>query len=247
MKSIFVIVVLLFVVTLSSSSLVYSETTFDSALEASPDFAWEMFLPAIIGNTSFAYPGRWIGSFSGTDTGDWQVTIGEHGRISGWAWSNDLNTSVDIEGQVRNGNKFVAYASGQSSIDTVFTGTISAPGVISGTWQNDGFNESGTFEGERLLSTDQYLLTFNTTFDNMIYINPSSCSYTVGWTVGVEITSNPDRILYPLGEDVFLSVTVLEGDCKFTGYSGDCSGTEGGCNLSMDSDKHVIAHFEWIP
>jgi len=94
------------------------------------------------------FTGNYQGTFTGDDSGNWEVTIDNNGVIAGQSTSNTYGTE-QVSGQVS--------SSGQTSINGttssgVFSGVITFDGSMSGTWLDDD-GESGTFTGSRTSST----------------------------------------------------------------------------------------------
>ncbi len=88
--------------------------------------------------------GDYQGTFSGDDTGTWTATINSAGVLTGTVASNSIGT-VNASGNIN--------SSGQATMSgtvgsTVFSGTFSNTGSVTGTW-SDGV-DSGTFTGNRI-------------------------------------------------------------------------------------------------
>jgi len=94
------------------------------------------------------FSGNYRGTFTGDDSGNWEVIIDNNGIITGQSTSITFG-SEEVSGQVS--------SSGQTSIagttsSGVFSGVITRDGNISGTWLDDD-GESGTFTGNRISDT----------------------------------------------------------------------------------------------
>jgi len=102
------------------------------------------------------YSGTWIGTFSGTDTGTWEVVIDSQGNATGTGFSNDLNQTYNIYGKANQNNvlEFEASFDGGGTIGSKFTGTFSDTNTCSGTWTNENYSsEHGTFEGSKVIDS----------------------------------------------------------------------------------------------
>lgn len=122
---------------------------------------WTLFLPAILSSTNtppstpqendttFSFPGNWQGTFTGTDSGTWNVQITGSGNITGTGFSNDLQNSFTLQGTVIDNNFHAeAFAAGGASTGAEFDGKVVTPGSVSGAWVNNNYtSERGTFSG----------------------------------------------------------------------------------------------------
>jgi hypothetical protein len=103
------------------------------------------------GITYVAPAGAYSGTYSGADSGSWQVTIDENGGAGGRLTSNTFNKSYDFFGNHNmDGSLDLQATTGNGP--TYFTGSLdSATGLVSGTWNNPGpkVNKSGLFTGAR--------------------------------------------------------------------------------------------------
>ena len=96
------------------------------------------------------FAGTYVGTFSGDDSGTFQIVITAGGAISGTGTSPEgtfgVSGAVDLDG------KLVFSTGGSTSTGAVFNGAIVVSGAIAtigGTWSNAEFNEKGTFGGTR--------------------------------------------------------------------------------------------------
>lgn len=94
-----------------------------------------------------AFAGTYTGTFSGDDSGTFTCVVDSAGHITGSGVSLQDGPfrgtgTVNSSGEV----KFVA---GSTTLGSTFSGTISAAGEISGTWENRFFGQTGTFSGRR--------------------------------------------------------------------------------------------------
>ncbi|VAX25754.1 hypothetical protein MNBD_NITROSPIRAE01-297, partial [hydrothermal vent metagenome] len=91
------------------------------------------------------FSGTYRGTFSGDDTGTWDITINALGIISGVSVSDEF-VSDPISGNI--GSDGQASLSGTVGSST-FSGIFSVEGTVSGTWMDDD-GESGIFSGSRV-------------------------------------------------------------------------------------------------
>jgi hypothetical protein len=97
------------------------------------------------------FAGNWSSTFTGTDSGNCQVSIDQSGRISGNC-NSPLANNFTISGQVKSsgawenasGTSPSGSAGGTASTGAVFSGSYSRAGTASGTWVN-GANYSGNW------------------------------------------------------------------------------------------------------
>jgi hypothetical protein len=92
------------------------------------------------------HAGTYSGTFSGDDSGTFDVTLFTNGSVVGTGISNLSGIIFSTFGQMSTDGT-VTFASGGTSTGASFTGTLTTDGVVSGTWQNGA--ESGTFSGSR--------------------------------------------------------------------------------------------------
>lgn len=94
------------------------------------------------------YQGNWSGTYSGTDQGNWNVTVSNDGKASGIAHSSVYNQNFDINGTVDNSGQLNAVL-GTSSSGGNFKGTLTNTSG-NGTWLNNiGKPHSGSWSGNR--------------------------------------------------------------------------------------------------
>ncbi len=97
--------------------------------------------PGAQGLASFA--GTYAGTFNGSDTGTFQVTVLPNGTMSlnGYSSRGDVFTG---EGKA---NADGTVAIGSASTGATFTGVIRS-GAIEGNWKNTTYNQAGSFQGK---------------------------------------------------------------------------------------------------
>jgi hypothetical protein len=93
------------------------------------------------------YAGSYSGTYSGSDSGTWSITTNSAGVVTGSAYSSVYKTTDAISGSIGSGGALNATI-GISSDGATFTGTADANGVLSGTWKNTKYNQTGTFTGK---------------------------------------------------------------------------------------------------
>ncbi len=93
------------------------------------------------------YAGNYTGTFSGDDSGTFDVTILASGMIAGSGTSSE--GTFLVTGQLSTDGT-LTFATGSTSTSATFSGKIDVSGALSGTWKNAG--ESGTFSGNRTSS-----------------------------------------------------------------------------------------------
>ena len=91
------------------------------------------------------YVGSWSGTFSGSDSGTFLVTIYIDGEVSGTAFSNNLKQNIPLNGEIDESGNFDAVL-GVSDSGASFTGKFTET-KASGTWKNPPLNFSGTWNG----------------------------------------------------------------------------------------------------
>ena len=96
------------------------------------------------------FAGTYVGTFSGDDSGSFQVVITAGGAISGTGTIPEgtfgVSGAVDLDGNV------VFSTGGSTTTGAMFKGSIVVSGAsatIGGTWSNAESNEKGTFGGTR--------------------------------------------------------------------------------------------------
>lgn len=109
------------------------------------------------------YAGRYTGTFSGEDSGAFDVTIMANGMIAGTGSSKSEGGFV-VTGQLATDGT-LSFATGSTSTSAAFKGKITTGATLSGTWKNSG--ETGKFSGQRVTSkTASNTTTGNTEASN---------------------------------------------------------------------------------
>ncbi len=96
------------------------------------------------------FVGNYSGTFWGTDSGTWQITVNEDGSATGSGYSSALRKHFTAVGKVDSQGRLYL---GSASTGASFSGQISCDGAVcevSGTWLNDHYDsEHGSFSGQR--------------------------------------------------------------------------------------------------
>ncbi len=102
--------------------------------------------------TDYLYAGHYIGTYSGDDSGIWDIIIDLNGKITGSSISDSQETS-SISGSLNENTANISLSNG-----TTFSVSINS-NKITGTWNNSGL--AGDIVGEKAINN-----TINSTFLN---------------------------------------------------------------------------------
>lgn len=92
--------------------------------------------------------GTYTGTFNGSDSGNWTITIATGGAISGTGTA--IGGSFTITGNILTSGVISASSAGGSNTGATWSGTINiTTGEVSGTWVNTAFSASGTYTGRK--------------------------------------------------------------------------------------------------
>lgn len=91
--------------------------------------------------------GPWSGTFSGGDSGTYAVVVSTDGKVTGTAFSNDLQQTLTLNGTIDDDGNLDAVV-GSAANGASFTGKFRAT-TSSGTWRNPNLNLNGTWEGTK--------------------------------------------------------------------------------------------------
>ncbi|QDQ28410.1 hypothetical protein FNU76_19755 [Chitinimonas arctica] len=99
---------------------------------------------------SASIPGRYTGTFSGSELGTFDVNIDTLGRVTGGGYSNTFQLRFGTVGQVTPDGRLslTATASGVAGASN-YTGTIGATCTINGTWAYTMMSGGGQFAGAK--------------------------------------------------------------------------------------------------
>ena len=100
-----------------------------------------------------AIVGAWQGTYSGDDSGTFQMTINAQGKISGSATSTNTGETFTLTGSVKNSDG--GFSAGSTSNGATFTGTVAGTSM-NGTWESSQYGTSGTFTGSKVGSGPNY-------------------------------------------------------------------------------------------
>ena len=93
------------------------------------------------------YKGKYKGQYTGEDSGEWEVTITNHGVVSGTVHSLQFNLTFQLDGQIdTSGNIDATYQynnQNAGSLNATIKGSL-----VTGTWINTLSNLSGTLSGK---------------------------------------------------------------------------------------------------
>ena len=92
--------------------------------------------------------GNWSGTFSGGDTGTWNINVSESGAVTGSGFSTTFQENYTFEGNVNLDGQLNATF-GTSSTGATFIGVLNTNGTGSGTWNNSDADLSGNWEGDK--------------------------------------------------------------------------------------------------
>ena len=92
--------------------------------------------------------GDWSGSFSGGDSGTWNITVSQSGTVTGSGFSTTFQENYTFEGNVDFDGQLNATV-GTSSTGAIFTGLLSTDGTGVGTWTNTDEGLNGSWEGNK--------------------------------------------------------------------------------------------------
>lgn len=178
--------------------------------------------------TGYLNAGHYIGTYSGDDSGTWDMTIDSEGQITGSSISDSQETS-SISGSLNENTANIKLSNG-----TTFSISINS-NKISGTWDNSGL--TGNIEGKK-------------TIDNIInstYLNTYSGTYLGGDTGTWEVTIVTNGIV----KGKLISSTGAIYNCI-----GDLSGTttnlvatliaSNGSTLTANISSNGIVSGAWI-
>jgi hypothetical protein len=139
------------------------------------------------------YPGTYQGTFSGDDTGFWQIIVNDSLRADFYFTTSDGEKGI-IPGSL-NGTS----GSFSASHDTVsISGKIDADGKVTGTWYDGETDSSGTFKGYRLNSPSPEVGGVDITADlwARAVLQVSGSPVTLKWKlVGADITPSGDQVI----------------------------------------------------
>ena len=90
--------------------------------------------------------GSYVGTFFGSDFGNWSFSVDSGGKLTGTAHSTMENADYEIKGTVKDDGRIDAglYEGGYKGS---YDGNIADNGTVSGTWASDDGTEAGTYSG----------------------------------------------------------------------------------------------------
>ena len=103
--------------------------------------------PVVQEETNHQAMGVWVGSFTGGDSGNWELTVDKDGLFSGEVYSNNGQAFHPITGEIDENGVMTAIID-VSGVILDFTGQQTGSNA-SGTWGNPSINLTGTWTGTK--------------------------------------------------------------------------------------------------
>jgi hypothetical protein len=99
-----------------------------------------------------AYSGAFRGTFSGSDNGTFGVIVDpQTGEVRGVAYSNTYDSTTEAYGSgIVDYDQTMAFITGFVDTGATFHGQLTTPDTMSGTWQDTGTSDHGSFSGNRI-------------------------------------------------------------------------------------------------
>jgi hypothetical protein len=94
--------------------------------------------------------GIYSGTYSGTDYGTWTVKCDSSGKLTGVSWSEKYGIPDAGTGSVNVSGKFTSNMDGGA----ILKGVIDSTGIVTGSWSNSSYAQSGTLEGRKNLPSE---------------------------------------------------------------------------------------------
>lgn len=115
--------------------------------------------PTTPATTTASFAGTYSGTYTGAEVGTFNVVVSSAGIVTGNVFSQTFAGQVfPVSGQVGSNGQVVLTATGQAGSSN-FVGSISAGGIVSGTWSyNTPLTGGGTFTGQRQISSTNVAL-----------------------------------------------------------------------------------------
>jgi Carboxypeptidase regulatory-like domain len=111
-----------------------------------------IFSPPSTNTATAAFAGTYIGSYSGAESGTFNVQVNSSGVVIGQAVSTTFPGLISgVSGQVSASGGISLKSTAGTAGSASFTGTISSTGAVSGTWaySTGSLTGGGTFTGQR--------------------------------------------------------------------------------------------------
>lgn len=188
------------------------------------------------GTASFA--GSYTGTYGGAETGTFNVSINTAGVVGGTNFSQTYNQTFAVSGQV-GANGSLALAASGSAGSARFTGSISAAGVVSGTWVYVApLVGGGTFTGTRavaptpattftgVINPDKYVGTWSGCYVPEVGISTFINGTVTTTFVNSTTTSSRDIITFTKSGTNSLAISSINTDFNGTTCSGVGTNTQ---------------------
>lgn len=185
-------------------------------------------------NAGYKFTG-WSGACTGT--GACSITMNAAKSLTA-TFAAAVVPKYTLKTVAGNGAITLSPAGGSYDSNTVVTATATAPtGYVLGSW-------TGACTGTGACSiTMKKDTTLGATWT---LIPPTKYVLTVTAGTGGKVVTSPDSASYSAGKVVTLTARA-DSTYKFSGWSGDCSGSDSVCTVTMSAAKSVTASFTAMP
>lgn len=185
-------------------------------------------------NTGYKFTG-WSGACTGT--GACSITMNAAKSLTA-TFASSVVPKYTLKTVPGNGTIVLSPAGGSYDSATVVTATATAPtGYVFGSWTGAC---TGTGACSIVMKKDT---TLGATWT---LIPPTTYVLTVTAGTGGKVVRSPDSASYSAGKVVTLTARA-DSTYKFSGWSGDCSGSDSVCTVTMSAAKSVTASFTAMP
>lgn len=116
------------------------------AISAVPPAQQSAETPTAATPSAANFAGVYSGTFNGSDSGSFRVTVLQDGTAKLAGRSSKMGMSFTGEGKVSPDG---SVAVGSASTGATFTGSISSTETLSGTWKNTAYDQAGSFQGRK--------------------------------------------------------------------------------------------------
>jgi len=185
-------------------------------------------------NTGYKFTG-WSGACTGT--GACSITMNAAKSLTA-TFASSVVPKYTLKTVPGNGTIALSPTGGSYDSATVVTATATAPtGYVFGSW-------TGACTGAGACSiTMKKDTTLGATWT---LVPPTTYVLTVTAGTGGKVVRSPDSVSYSAGKVVTLTARA-DSTYKFSGWSGDCSGSDSVCTVTMSAAKSVTASFTGMP
>lgn len=184
-----------------------------------------------------ARSGAFRGTYSGSDSGRFGVLVdAATGNVDGYGYSNALTAAFVITGtSAVSLDQSGAFSSGVASTGATYSGRMSSPDTVSGTWSNTG--GGGTISGARIGGALNAKYRYTGRFQNGI---GSLTAYGL-YTFDVDASGNVTGVAYEIASD---TLETLSGTVSGTALSGFI-GTSGTYNATINLAAGTVTAATW--